>query len=74
MRQYVAYVKLIISTNHRCSDGTPLDGQHGVSGWRSGSSWHWITKCDTLSWFDQSDFASYCEGKQEEIGDVWELF
>ena len=38
MRQYVVYAKLITSTNRRRSDGTPLDGWHGVSGRRSGSS------------------------------------
>ena len=38
MHQYVAYAKLITSTNCRCSDGTPLDGWHGVSGQCSGSS------------------------------------
>ena len=30
MRQYVAYGKLITSANRRRSDGTPLDGRHGV--------------------------------------------
>ena len=56
MRQYVVYAKLITSTNLRRSDGTPLDGWHGVSGRRSGSSWRCITKCDTLSWFDLTRF------------------
>ena len=51
MRQYVAYAKLIITTNRRRSDGMPLDGRHGVSGRRSGSSWSCITKYDSLSWF-----------------------
>ena len=52
MSQYVAYAKLITSTNRRRSDGTPLDGRHGVSGQCSGSSRCCITKCDTLSRFD----------------------
>ena len=52
MRQYAAYAKLITSTNRRRSDGTPLDGRHGVFGRCSGSSWRCIMKCDTLSWFD----------------------
>ena len=30
MRQYVAYGKLITSANRRRSDGTHLDGRHGV--------------------------------------------
>ena len=39
MRQYVAYAKLITSTNRRRrSDGTLLDGRHSVSGRRTGSS------------------------------------
>ena len=46
MRQYVAYAKLITSTNRRRSDGTLLDERHGVSGRRSGSSWRCVTKCD----------------------------
>ena len=37
MRQYVAYAKLITSTNRRRLDGTPLDGWHGVKSVRSGS-------------------------------------
>ena len=76
MRQYAAYAKLITSTNRRRSNGTLL-GLHGVSGRRSGSSWRCITKCDTLSWFDQPDFYQilhYCQGKQGGISDVWELF
>ena len=48
MRQYVAHGKLITSAIRRRSDGTPLDGRHGVSGRRSSSSWRCITKCDTL--------------------------
>ena len=32
MRQYVAYGKLITSANRRRSDGTHLDGRHGVPG------------------------------------------
>ena len=38
MRQYVAYAKLITSTNRWRSDGTPLGGRHGVSGLCDGSS------------------------------------
>ena len=38
MRQYVAYAKLITSTNRSRSDGTPLDGRHGISGLFESSS------------------------------------
>ena len=31
MGQYVAYAKLITTTNRRRSDGTPLEGRHGLS-------------------------------------------
>ena len=66
MRQYVAYGKLITSANRRRSDGTPLDGQHGVSGRRSSSSWRCITKCDTLSWFDLARFCTTVRVSEEE--------
>ena len=39
-------------TNRRRSDGTPLDGRHGISGLCDGSSWWCITKRYRLSWFD----------------------
>ena len=66
MRQYVAYAKLITSTNRRRSDGTLLDGRHGVSRWRSGSSWRCITKCDTLSWFDPTRLCTTVRVSKEE--------
>ena len=66
MRQYVAYAKLITSTNRRRSDGTPLDGRHGVSGRHSGSSLRCITKCDTLSWFDLTRFCTTVRVSKEE--------
>ena len=75
MLQYVAYAKLIISTNRRRLDGTLLDGRQGVSGRCSGSSWRYITKCDTLSWFDlKNQILHYCQGKHGGISDAWELF
>ena len=61
MRQYVAYGKLIISTNRRRSDG-----RHGVSGRCSGSSWRCITKCNTLSWFDLTRFCTTVRVSKEE--------
>ena len=67
MRQYVAYAKLITSTNRRRSDGTLLDGRHGVSRRRSGSSWRCITKCDTLSWFDLTRFCTTVRVSKEEL-------
>ena len=66
MRQYVAYGKLITSANRRRSDGTPLDGRHGVSGQRSSSSWRCITKCDTLSWLDLTRFCTTVRVSEEE--------
>ena len=58
-------------TNLRRSDGTPLDGRHGVSGLCDGSSWYCITKCDTLKWFDRTRFCTTaCQGKQAGIEDV----
>ena len=35
-------------TNRRRSDGTPLDGRHGISGLCDGSGWRCITKCVTM--------------------------
>ena len=66
MRQYVAYAKLITSTNRRRSDGTPLDGWHGVSGRCSGSSWRCIMKSDALSWFDLTRFCTTVRVSKEE--------
>ena len=66
MRQYVAYGKLITSANRRRSDGTHLDGRHGVSGRRISSSWRCITKCDTLSWFDLARFCTTVRVSEEE--------
>ena len=66
MRQYVAYGKLITSANRRRSDGTALDGRHGVSGRRCSSSWRCITKCDTLSWFDHTRFYTTVRVSEEE--------
>ena len=65
-RQYVAYAKLITSTNRRRSDGTHLDGRHGVSGRCSGSSWRCITKCNTMSWFDLTIFFTTVRVNKEE--------
>ena len=61
-----AYAKLITSTNRRHSDGTLLDGRHGVTRQRSGSSWRCITKCDTLSWFDLTRFYTTVRVSKEE--------
>ena len=47
MHRYVAYAKLITSTN-RSSDETPLDGRHGVSGRCSGSSWRCVIQNKNL--------------------------
>ena len=66
MHQYVAYGKLITSANRRRSDGTPLDGRHGVSGRRSSSSSRCIKKCDTLSWFDLARFCTTVRVSEEE--------
>ena len=62
----IAYAKLITSTNRRRSDGTLLDGRHGVSGRRSGSSWPCITKCYTLSWFDLTRYCTTVRVSKEE--------
>ena len=67
MRQYVAYAKLITSANRKRSDGTPLDGRHGVSGRCRGSSWSWTTKCDTLSWFDLTRFRTTARVSKEKL-------
>ena len=45
-------------TDRRRSDGTPLDGRHGISGLCDGSSWHCITKFYTLSWFGRTRFCT----------------
>ena len=66
MRQYVAYGKLIASANRRRSDGTPLDGRHGVSRQCSSSSWRCITKCDTLGWLDLARFCTTARVSEEE--------
>ena len=43
--------------NRGRSDGTALDGRHGIHGLCDGGSWHSITKRDsTLSWFDHTRF------------------
>ena len=54
MCQYVAYAKWIISTNHRRTDGTPLDGRHGISGLCDGSSWPSgeVRFYSKVCWFD----------------------
>ena len=55
-------------TNHRRSDGTPLDGRHGISGLCDGSSWRCITKRDGLSWFDHTRFRTTVRvSKQEQV-------
>ena len=66
MRQYVAYGKLITSANRKRSDGAPLDGLHGLPGRRSNSSWRFITKSDTLSWFDLTRFYTTVRVSEEE--------
>ena len=53
-------------TNRRRSDGMPLAGQHGISGLCDGSSWHCITKCDTLSWFDRTRFCTTVRVSKQE--------
>ena len=55
-------------TNRRRSDGTPLDGWHGISGLCDGSSWRCITKRDRLSWFDLTRFRTTVRvSKQEQV-------
>ena len=55
-------------TNRRRSDGTPLDGRHGISGLCDGSSWRCITKRDRLSWFDHTRFCTTVRvSKQEQV-------
>ena len=53
-------------TNRRRSDGTLLDGRHGISGLYDGSSWCYITKCDTLSWFDFTRFCTTARVSKQE--------
>ena len=55
-------------TNRRRSDGTPLDGRHGISELCDGSSWWCITKRDRLSWFDLTRFRTTVRvSKQEQV-------
>ena len=59
--------------NRRRSDGTLLDGRHGISELCDGSSWRCITKCDTLNWFDHTRFRSTVRvSKQEKV--IFESF
>ena len=53
-------------TNRRHSDGTLLDGRHGISELCDGSSWWCITKCDTLSWFDLTRFRTTVRVSKQE--------
>ena len=46
-------------TNRRRSDGTLLDRRHGIHRLCDGSSWHCITKWDTLSWFEHTRLTWY---------------
>ena len=55
-------------TNRRRSDGTHLDGQHGISELCDGSSWWCITKRDRLSRFDLTRFRTTVRvSKQEQV-------
>ena len=55
-------------TNRRCSDGTHLDGRHGISELCDGSSWRCITKRDRLSWFGLTRFRTTVRvSKQEQV-------
>ena len=55
-------------TNRMPSDGTPLDGRHGISGLCDGSSWRCITKRDRLRWFDHTRFRTTVRvSKQEQV-------
>ena len=55
-------------TNRRRSDGTHLDGRHGICGLCDGSSWHCIAKWDTLSWLDHTRFCITVRvSKQEQM-------
>ena len=69
MRQYVAYAKWLTSTNRRRSDGTPLDGRHGICGLCDGSGCC-ITKWHTLSWFDLTRFCTTVRVSKRE----WVMF
>ena len=66
MRQYVAYAKLITSTNRRRSDGTLIDERNGISVQCDGSSWPYITKSDTLSGFDLTRFCTTVRVSKQE--------
>ena len=58
-------------TNRRRSDGTPLDGRHGISELCDGSSWRCITKRDRLSWFGLTRFRTTVRvSKQEQVNNV----
>ena len=55
-------------TNRRRSDGTHLDGRHGICGLCDGSSWHCIMKWDTLSWLGHTRFCTTVRvSKQEQM-------
>ena len=55
-------------TNRRRSDGTHLDGWHGISELCDGSSWRCITKRDRLSWFGLIRFRTTVRvSKQEQV-------
>ena len=59
-------------TNRRRSDGTPLDGRHGISELCDGSSWRCITKHDRLSWFGLTRFRPTIRvSKQEQVMLKW---
>ena len=48
-------------TNLRRSDGTLLDRRHGIYRLCDGSSWHCITKWETLSWSCHTLYCIKCE-------------
>ena len=55
-------------TNRRRSDGTPLDGRHGISELCDGSSWRCITKRDRLNWLGLTRFCTTVRvSKQEQV-------
>ena len=53
-------------TNRRRSDGMRLDRRHGICGLCDGSSWHYITKWDTLTWFDHTRFCTTVSVSKQE--------
>ena len=68
MRQCVALCEMNHLTNRRRSDGTRLDGRHGISELCDGSSWRCITKRDRLSWFGLTRFCTTVRvSKQEQV-------